>query len=673
MLSGKRAPLLAAALLALATTLAYLTSFRGALVFDDLPGIAHNPTIRDLRRLDLLPVAIGPQGGTLAGRPLPNLTLALNYAISGDRLWSYHAFNLLVHLLAGLTLFGLVRRTLLRSPIPRSPSSELRAQHSTSLAFFVALLWLLHPLQTEAVTYLVQRVESLMALFFLLTLYCFVRSLDSSRPRRWEIAAFLACLAGMACKEVMAAAPLLVLLYDRTFVAHSWRETWRQRGRFHLALLGTWLVLGALVVASGGRGGTAGFGIASSPWRYALTQCRVILDYLKLALWPSPLVFDHNVPLAPDLAAVWPQALALLAALGASGWLLARRPAAGFLCAWFFLILAPTSSIVPIADAMVEHRLYLPLAAVIAGVVLALASRFPRATSPALLAVALVLGLLTARRNLDYRSPLALWQDVVRQAPENPRGHNNLGAYLLEAGRLDEARAQFTAALQLDPHYASAHYNLGKLLEQTGRDAEAAAAYESALHSDPKRADAHVNLGRVLDRLGRPADAVPHYEAALRLDPDAPDTHAFLGAAFVKLKQPAPALVQLQAALELEPDRAETWCDVARARQLQGDLSAAREACARALRLRPDFPLALYVLGNLDAAAQDFPSAIAHFRRAVELAPDYAAARNNLANALLLAGRAAEAVEQYRLILRDRPDDRAVQENLARALELARP
>lgn len=656
-----------ACILVLATVAAYLTSFRGALVFDDIPGIAENPTIRELFRPDLFLEALGPRAGTLAGRPVPNLTLAINYAVSGLDLWSYHVANLLIHVLAGLTLFGVMHRTLLRPGLVERFGSQ-----AVAVAVVVAGLWSLHPLQTESVTYLVQRVESLMGLFYLLTLYCFIRAVDSPHPRRWFVASFTACLLGMGCKEVMVSAPLLVMLYDRTWVAGSWREVWRRRAGFHGALLSTWVVLAGLVMASGGRGGTAGFGLEVSSWTYALTQCKVIIGYLQRALWPHPLVFDHNVRMAGGLGEVWPWALLLLGMLGTSGYLFVRKPAVGFLGAWFFLILAPTSSIVPVADAMVEHRMYLPLAAVIALLVAGLHGRLGRAAIPVWVGVAALWGGLTAFRNLDYSSPLALWTDTVRKVPESARSHNNLGAYFLNEGRLEEAREEFTTALRLDPRYASAHYNLGQLREKTGAMAEAITAYEEAVKFNPRLADARVNLGNLLDRQGRAADAVPHYEAALQLDPLAGDVHANLGSVLLKLRRTAPALEHLKKALEIDPERAETWCALARASQQQNDPAGARRAAERALQLKPDFAEALYVLGNLDAAAGNFAAAIARYRRATELAPTYTAARNNLANALLVSGQVEEAIGRYRELLRERPDDVALRENLARALELQR-
>lgn len=656
----------AVGLIVAATVAAYLTSFQGGLVFDDLPGIQDNPTIRDLRRMDLLLVAVGPQGGTLSGRPIPNFTLALNYAMSGTELWSYHATNLAIHVAAALVLFGLVRRTL------RQPSlGERFSGGSTELAFAVAILWSLHPLQTESVTYLVQRVESLMGLFYLLTLYCFVRAVDSAaHARAWSVAAFVACLLGMGCKEVMVTAPAVVWLYDRTFVSGTWRESWRRRRWFHLSLLSTWIPLGFLVAASGGRGGTAGFEAGLSAWRYALTQCEVIISYLRLTFWPHPLVFDHHLRHAAALSEVWPFTLSLVGLLAITLYLLVRRPAAGFLAAVFFIILAPTSSVVPVADAMVEHRMYLPLAAVLTLGLLSLYSRWPRAVIPLALGMALACGAATARRNLDYRSPLILWTDTVRKLPENARAQNNLGAYLFDAGRLEEAAGHLITALRLEPTYASAHYNFAKLQEKTGHTNEALEAYESAIRFNPKLTDAHVNAGHLLDRLGRPADAIAHYESALRFEADAADVHAELGASLLKLKRVDEAVVHLQTAVELEPEQAEAWLNLARAYQQRGDPAASRRAGERALRIKPDFPEALYVLGNLDAVAGNFREAIARYQRATDLAPNYIAARNNLANALLMSGQFAAAISHYRWILEQRPDDRAVQENLARAVQL---
>ena len=204
---------------------AYHDSFTGAFVFDDVPSIPENATIRHL-----WPIwqCLSPPHGdrvTVEGRPLINLSLALNYALGGYNVWGYHALNLTVHILAGLTLLGIVRRTLLQPAL-----RERFGTAANELALVVALLWTLHPLQTESVTYIIQRAESIVGLFYLLTVYCFIRAVDSPQCRLWYSLSVAACALGMASKEVMVSAPVMVLLYDRAFLSGSLRPRTASRG-----------------------------------------------------------------------------------------------------------------------------------------------------------------------------------------------------------------------------------------------------------------------------------------------------------------------------------------------------------------------------------------------------------------------------------------------------------
>ena len=360
----RRGIFLAVGLIALATVAAFSNSFAGPFVFDDKPAIAANPTIRHLWPL-WKAVCPPNRGESVTGRPLLNLSLAVNYAISELDVWSYHATNLAVHLLGSLLLFGILRRTFLL-PAMREQWGAV----ATPLAFVIALFWAIHPLQTESVTYIVQRAESLVGLFYLLTLYCFLRGVGSARTVVWHTGAILACLLGMASKEVMVSAPLIVLLYDRTFLAGSFREAWRRRGRFYAALAGTWLLLGWLVISAGGRGGTAGFGVGISWWAYLCTQFGAIVHYLRLCAWPHPLLLDYGHGTAHGVGEILPYAIVLGLLGAATVAALCRWPKVGFLGAWFFAILAPTSSVVPVATQTVaEHRMYLPLAAVLTGLV----------------------------------------------------------------------------------------------------------------------------------------------------------------------------------------------------------------------------------------------------------------------------------------------------------------
>ena len=457
---------LAALGIVLAALAAYAGSFSGPFIFDDRQWILENPAIRHLWT-----ALAAPRSAMTGGRPVLGFSFALNYALSGTSVWSYHAFNLAIHALAGLALFGLARRTLLQP--------GLRGRFGAAalpLAFVAAVLWTVHPLQTEAVTYVAQRAESLMGLFYLLTLYCFVRGTGSGRPGAWPALMVAACALGMATKEVMVTAPLMVLLYDRTFVAGSFRAAWRQRRGWYLGLACTWLLLGYLMVGIGRRGIGVDSGTTFTWWTYALTECRVLVQYLGLAVWPHPLVLDYGVaPVKQAVqAAPFAMILAVLAASAAVG--LWRGRGWGYAGAWFFVVLAPSSSVVPVEfQPMAEHRMYLPLAAVIVVVVaavhaLAASRRWLRAC---LLVLAAGFGVLAAARNENYRSELAIWTDTAAKSPHNPRVRNNLGYALTNLGRLADAKVQYEDTLRLDPHYPYARNNLGFVLEKMGEPIEA--------------------------------------------------------------------------------------------------------------------------------------------------------------------------------------------------------
>ncbi len=220
--------------------IAYSNSFNGVFILDDLLHIVGNTRIQHL----------WPPWDVMAhrSRPVVELSLAINYALGGLNPWGYHAFNLAVHLLAGLALLGIVRRML--------QSDRFQGRYTRTapwLAAAVATIWVVHPLQTESVTYIIQRAESLMGLFFLVTLYCTIRGAHSSRPRAWYTAAVCACLLGMGSKEVMVSAPILVLLYDRLFLAASFKDIVRKRWPLYVSLAATWLVLGVAYFATMSR------------------------------------------------------------------------------------------------------------------------------------------------------------------------------------------------------------------------------------------------------------------------------------------------------------------------------------------------------------------------------------------------------------------------------------
>jgi tetratricopeptide (TPR) repeat protein len=480
-------------------------------------------------------------------------------------------------------------------------------------------------------------------------------------------------LAGMATKDVMVTAPLLVLLYDRTFVAGSFSAAWQRRRGYYVALAATWLLLAWLLLRGGGsRGVAAGFGLGVSWWHYLLQQSAAIFLYLKLSLWPHPLVLDYGTAVARSLGDVWWQGPGVLALLAATVWALRRRPVLGFCGAWFFLILAPSSSFVPlVTQTMAEHRMYLPLAGLAGLAVVGLYTRFGSRGLWSLTAVAAALGVTTAVRNHDYRDGVVIWSDTVAKLPQNARAHNNLAWALQAAGRAAEANAQFARATELEPGYVAARYNWGVALFDQGRNADAITQFEAALRLAPNHADALLNLGNALMQAQRPAEAVLRYEAALQLR-SGPDVYYDLGVALADLGRSDEAAAQLRAALQLDPRLAAAHFQLARLAERAGQPADVERECAETLRLAPDHVGAHRKLGLLFARSERLVPAAEHFLAVIRLEPADADARANLGNVLLLEGRPREAAARYDEALRLRPDDPRTRENLQLARESLR-
>lgn len=570
----RRQTKVAAIVIVIVGIVVYFNSLWGELVFDDVGWIILNPTIRNV--WDLPMVLYPPNNGFASGRPVLNLTIAINYALGGTAPGGYHVVNIAIHIAAALALFGIVRRTLL-TPRMRGRFVAVAAP----LALATAVLWMVHPLQTASVTYVIQRTESLMGLFFFVTLYCVIRGADSANPNRWYIAALAACVLGMGTKEVMAAAPPVVLLYDRAFLSGSLWRALRARWLVYLGMATSWGVIALCLLSSGFHSGSAGFGSGFTWKEYAGTQPEVITHYLRLTFWPVGQCLDYTWPKVEwdklEGEDLWLAAapVALIASLGLiTLWGVLRNTPLGFLGAWFFLILAPTSSFVPIRDAAFEHRMYLPLAAIAALVVVggyALWDRFApcdwatgsadprrrwRLPIAAVALAAIALSLLTMRRNAMFHSAVSVWEDVVESNPKSARGQNNLAAVLIEDGRCEEAIAHSRQALEISPGYADAENNMGHALNQQGKEDQAAAWFEKAVAHNPKHARALQNLAAARFKKKRIAEATDLYRRLLVEEPDNFQGHLRLADCLRETK-PQESIEQYRKALEILPDNAE--------------------------------------------------------------------------------------------------------------------
>jgi tetratricopeptide (TPR) repeat protein len=669
---------------------AYANSLWGVFLFDDAYAIVDNLRIRGL-----FPI----ERWLATERPVVELSLALNYAMGKLNVVGYHVVNVAVHVAAALTLFGLVRRTIelnaecgvrnAERTTAEPTHSQFRIHNSAFVfAFVVALIWLIHPLQTESVTYVIQRAESLMGLLYLLTLYLFVRGATSARSWPWQVAAVLVCASGMASKAVIVTAPVMVLMYDRFFIAGSFRKAWERRWSMYLGLVATWGMLFACgilqhVFAPTTDRTAIGFGFKGiSSWQYALTQAGVVWHYLRLSLWPHPLCLDYAWPVARGVGEIILPLAGIVGLLWLTLWGCIRRHWLGFVGIWFFVILAPTSSVIPIRDVAVEHRMYLPLAAVI--VVMAAVARagwniMGRKTLrsdilrrwievAAVGGIVALLGSCTVRRNRDYHDDLSMWKEVAQQRPDNARAHVNIGVLLEQRGEAEEAVKEYRIALGLEPDYADAHYNLGVALIRLNRVAEAERAFRDAIRLSSGDAPAHVNLATLLYRRSDWDAASAEYGEAVRLAPYDQGARLGLARTLVKKAKLDEAIAEFRRLLEIAPNSAVAHFDLANAYIRKGDFPPAIEEFREAARLEPTDVVSRINLGTALSMEGRADEAVAWFRDVLRIDPDQADAHFNLADTLIEQGKVDEGIDEYRQVLRTRPSDAGVYVAIGRAL-----
>ena len=650
----------------------YLNSLGGAFLFDDDHAI-----LRNLRIRRIWPFIHFFE----AARPLVDLTFAINYAIDGLEPRGYHLVNMLIHVGAGLTLYGLIRRTMrLRGFEAWSPAGI------SCFAGAVALLFLVHPLQTQAVTYIVQRAESMASLFYLVMLYCFARSVAKGASCLWGVATVAACVLGMLSKPTVVTAPATVLIYDYVFVAASPFEVLRRRWGVYLGLLSTWSLLWVVSIDKmlTMKGASAGFhtGIFTW-WQYAMTQPEVILHYLRLSFWPHPLCLDYVwLPPTETWRVVGPGITVGLLFLS-SAWLAWRRSWVGFAGMAFFAILSPTSSVVPVADMAVEHRMYLPLASVIvltAGAVVAVVGRLPglsragpRARGALDLAVvvltAVPLGAATVYRNWQYNSDIRIWQSVVAVRPTNARGHHNLGSSYSKHRMVDEAMASYETAIALVPSYADAYNNLGKVYLDMGQMDRALAHFEHAKRINPNDATFHYNVGRALIAKGALDRAERHLRDALDINPDLAVAYSNLGILELRRDRPDEAMRYFRLALSKDPDLVYALFNIGKIHLDAGRTAEAIDYLHRAATSVEDDPTVLKRVYNTYGAAlaqaKRYDEAVRWIARSLDTDPEFADAHANLGAVFLEGGRPDMAARAYNEAMRLRPDDPELMRRLA--------
>ena len=657
--------------------LIYSNTLESPFVLDDQRRILDNPDIRieALTLQNLYRAAFGKNSAD--ARPVGNISFALNYYLHRYEPAGYHLLNILIHLTAGVLLFLILKTTL----DLKSIRSEFN--HSEWIALFAALLWLVNPVQTQSVTYIVQRFNSLAAMFYLLSFRFYLngRLTAKKRMRRtWFAVAVLAWLLALGCKENAVMLPFIILLYDWYFF-QDLSQKWLKKQLLLIAAIGVLFSVFALIH------------LGTDPWekfndlrdfsegqftigQRMLTQSRVVVYYLSLILAPHPsrLNLDYDFALSYSLMNPVTTLLSLLGIIGLTvlAVLLAKKQRLMSFCIfWFLGNLVIESSVIPLAI-IFEHRTYLPSMLVFL-FPMALVYRYIR---PKWLVTGICCALValyaywTFERNNVWRDKLTLWADCVKKSPHKARPYSQLGAAQKQLNLKDEAFQTFSKAVELAPHIAESHHNLGVMLEERNQIDDAIEHYRQAIriepaylksrnnlgiallkkgHADeaieqlqisrqikPDYAPTHYNLGLALSKQGRLDAAIESFSATIRLNPKNPNAHLNLGNALLAQGRRDQALTHFQKAIQLDPDNAEIRLYVGSQMLNQDNRDEALKHLNRALELNPQMAEAHHNIGIVMIRQGNLTAAISHFQKAVEINPNFKLAQKNLTKAMAI-------------------------------------
>ena len=676
----------------------YSNTLEAPFEFDSIARIQNNPSIRitELTPQSLYNASFGKK--TAKNRPLGNLSFAINYYFHGYTMPGYHIFNITIHIFAGIFLFLFVRLTL------NTPALLNKYEQSFQIALFAALIWLLQPLHTQSVTYVVQRLNSMAAMFYILAFLLYVKGRflltpvqlplvaegnkpDPTNPaaRKPGVAPYIyftgtavAWALSLGCKQITVTLPFFILLYEWLFFQQG-DVAWLKRSlKYALAVIIILVAIAFVYLGSDPLERLTRFNdYAKNEFTFiqrTLTQPRVVIHYLSLLAYPIPgrLNLDYDFPLSNSLIDPITTLLSLVLIIGLIGlavYLLRKDPLIAFCILWYFGNLVIESSFIPLAI-IFEHRTYLPSMPVYMIPVI-LAYRYIKLkwlNISLFCGTAVLFSVWTFQRNAVWADKVALWQDTVNKTPSKERPLANLGEALIDQERYEEAIDQIRAALQIVPDSAYMHANLGAALLSVEDHEGALHHLKAALAIKPDSKDVNVNMGSLLKKQGKHAESLKYYQAALQIDPEFEKAHTGMGELLSDMGKSDEAIRHYRAALRLDPGNHGTYNNLAIELAEQGKTAEAIRFFEKALELDPEYYEAYQNLGVELGKIGKTDEAIQLFKKSLEINSEYTEARMSLGVALKNSGKLDEAVEQWLYVLRIEPEHARANYNLGVAM-----
>lgn len=575
---------------------AYSNTFHNYFQFDGKREIVESPAIRNLS-------TFLNEYFSLGSRFVSHLTFVFNYHFHGLDVVGYHITNLAIHIGAALLVWWLALLTF-STPIMKNKQIS---RHAPLIAFFAGLIFVTHPVQTQAVTYIMQRATSLVNFFYLAALCCYVKwrlgwiNKGSLAVRILCVLGFFTAAAlGVFTKELIITLPLIILLYEICFLRIKDFLNWKYisvllilLAIIYSTMIGPRLhMLGLLEEAMKAR-------LTTPPVHYMMTQFRVLVTYIRLFFIPVNQTVDYDYAVVTSIrepalmASIFLLGLILFAAFK----LYPRRRMVSFGILYFFIAFLPEFTLMPLffflnkipREVIFEERMYIPMT----GLSLFLASgayyvfgrKSIKRMTLILAGIVTVLAVLTYNRNFAWESEFTLWKDAVRKAPRKARPYNNRGRGYFDIGKPETALTDFTKAIELKPDYTDAYYNRAFVHHRLGNTDEAIADYKRAIKTNPGYFKAYFNMGNVYKQEGDIEKAISQYNKVILLAPQHFGAYGNRGNIYAERGDFGRAIADYNKAIEIDPrngkihyarsisyfkkgDYKRAWKDVNRAEEL---------------------------------------------------------------------------------------------------------
>lgn len=626
-------------LIAMSIVMVFYPSSHGRWIFDDNAAIADNLSVAQPTYQTVL---VPPRDLPTSGRPLLNLSFAINYHFSKDQPQGYRWTNIAIHVLNSWLLFALIARLL----ATLSFSGVLSTAMQTWTACIITLLWALHPVQTECVLYVAQRSEQLAMLTLLGTLYGLVRHHQSQcKHHHWLIISVLFCFAGALCKELAAVYPIIVLCCDRSFLSGSFKAAWQQRrGYYGIMSLLTWSAILWLLMGKP-RTLSAGYGLGISAWEYLMTQSQVILHYLKIIVDPADLCLAYHWPIVRsfDVVAVPFTCMALLFACSCIA--LWRWPRVGFCMISSFLVLAPSSSVYPImTEVAADRRITIPAAFILSLTVVMLLRVVmhckPNATRRAwymtmLLGMigVMILAPMTLIAGYRYNNTIQLWEHMVLTARQPLMAQEELAKAMLLEDALAPTHQLYEQILRENGSIYLVQLNLGLVKLKLGQATQGLAMLNGIADHPKLGAKANYYMGLHYKATNQVDLALECFRKAWQTQPTNPEYVLNLAQMLVLQKQFDEATRTIEALPKHQRQTRDILAVHGYALSQLNRLEQAQAVYTRYLQLDPDNPALLNSLGTVEARLGHMEQAASYFARALAINPDMPDVKENLKRA----------------------------------------